>query len=106
MKPQAYLINVSRGGIVDEDALYEALKDHQIAGAALDVLSKEPGDPASNLLRYDGENLIITPHIAWYTEEAIERQCRFFAAQVKDFVEGRIPMAVVNKDVLVERYDK
>lgn len=106
MKPQAYLINVSRGGIVDEEALCEALTLHRIAGAALDVLSREPMDPASGLLRYDGSNLMITPHIAWYTDEAIDRQCQFFAAQVRDFAAGRIPRAVVNQDSLNERFDK
>lgn len=70
MKPSAYLINTSRGGLVDEAALYQALTEGQIAGAALDTFVNEPplGSP---LLQLD--NLVVTPHIGAHTKEAIER---------------------------------
>jgi len=67
MKKTAYLINTSRGPIVDEKALYQALKNRWIAGAALDVMEKEPPDWNSSLLQLD--NLIITPHISFYSED-------------------------------------
>lgn len=67
MKPMSYLINTSRGGIVDEDALYTALKEKRIAGAALDVYAEEP---TTNKKLLDLENVICTPHIAGNSEEA------------------------------------
>jgi D-3-phosphoglycerate dehydrogenase / 2-oxoglutarate reductase len=75
MKPTAYLINVSRGAIIDELALLESLREGRIAGAGLDVFSQEPltpcGHPLSPLLEMD--NVIVTPHLAFYTEEAMQR---------------------------------
>ncbi|MDR0469989.1 MAG: C-terminal binding protein [Peptococcaceae bacterium] len=68
MKPSAYLINTSRGGIVNETDLDQALKNGVIAGAAFDVMAKEPADPANPL--FQNENFICTPHMAWYSEES------------------------------------
>ncbi|HIR93829.1 MAG TPA: C-terminal binding protein [Candidatus Egerieimonas intestinavium] len=68
MKKSAYLINVSRGGIVNEKDLYMALKDGEIAGAACDVFSPEPIARDNPLLTL--ENFLATPHIAWYSEQA------------------------------------
>ena len=99
MKDGVYFINVARGGIVEEDALYEALASGKAAGAAIDVMSKEPPEEDSCLLQYEGKNLIITPHIAWYTAEAAEKNHEFFAEQVKSFTEGELPKATVNKEV-------
>lgn len=75
MKPTAILVNVSRGAIVDEAALLRALKNQQIAGAALDVYNQEPlsltGHPLSEL--YGMDNVILFPHLTFYTEEAMHR---------------------------------
>ena len=100
MKDGVYLVNCARGGIVNEEALLEALKSGKVKGAALDVLSEEPPKPDHILLNYEGDNLIITPHIAWYTAEAAVKNHIFYSEQVRDFVEGRTPKAVANRDVL------
>jgi len=70
MKNTAYLINTSRGSIIDEEALYIALKEKWISGAALDVLSIEEINPLYPLFKL--ENIILTPHVAFYSEESIE----------------------------------
>lgn len=87
MKPDAYLINTSRGAVVDEEALADALNRHQIAGAALDVLDIEPLEAQSPLRTVP--NLLITPHIAGATVEARARSSRLAATQVIDFFDGR-----------------
>ncbi|KAI1198112.1 D-isomer-specific 2-hydroxyacid dehydrogenase family protein [Nemania serpens] len=89
MKPHAVLINVSRGGIVDEKALVSALRDGKIAGAATDVYSQEPAEPASNvLLGADTAdlNLVTTPHVAWYSEETFDNYSRACRENVAEFV--------------------
>lgn len=92
MKPTALLINCARGGIVDEEALYEALKNGRIAGAALDVFEKEP-PTGSKLLELD--NIITTPHLGASTREAQEKVSLDMAQQVMLFLkEGRIINAV------------
>ena len=74
MKSSAIFINAARGAIVDEEALAWALEKDEIAGAALDVLSKEPMRKENPLLRIqDSRKLIITPHIAWAPKETRER---------------------------------
>jgi glycerate dehydrogenase len=89
MKPNAILINTARGGLVDPDALVDALASGQIAAAAIDVLSHEPpvnGDP---LLDYVGDNLIMTPHIAWGTEHARQNAVNELAKNLIAFSEGK-----------------
>lgn len=78
MQPTAYLINVSRGGIVDETALLEALSKKQIAGAGLDVLSSEHPDLTAPLVQL--ENVVITPHVAYYSDGA-ERSLQELSAE-------------------------
>jgi D-3-phosphoglycerate dehydrogenase/(S)-sulfolactate dehydrogenase len=80
MKREAYLINTSRGGILDEAALLDAVMQKQIAGAFLDVLEEEPVDPQHPLLQC--ENIYITPHIAGLTEESQIRTSRLVAEEV------------------------
>lgn len=101
MKPSAYLLNLSRGPVVDQAALTEALQTGVIQGAALDVLSTEPPDPADALLQLD--NVIVTPHIAsWSIEAGVELR-RGVAQSVVDALLGREPASVVNRDALLAR---
>lgn len=98
MKPTAYIINVSRGPIIDETALIEALKSEQIAGAGLDVFETEPLKEDSELLSM--ENVVLAPHnIAWTDELALGMGRSAFSA-IKAISRGEIPQFVVNKDVL------
>jgi len=92
MKPTAIILNVARGELIDEEALYEALRDKKIAGAALDVFSKEP-PTGSNLLTLD--NIVVTPHLGASTKEAQEKVSAEMAEHVKMFlVDKRISNAV------------
>lgn len=88
MKSDAILINTARGALVNSAALVQALGRDEIGAAAIDVLAQEPpinGDP---LLDYDGDNLIITPHVAWSTREARQNAIDELAANYTSFVEG------------------
>ena len=93
MKPAALLINTSRGPLVDEAALAEALDAGRIAGAGLDVLSTEPPSPDNPLLR--AKNCYVTPHIAWATKAARQRLLDVAVDNVRAFLEGD-PRNVVN----------
>ena len=92
MKPGAYLINTSRGGIVCEEDLLDALRSGQIAGAALDVFSQEPLEPHSIFTTFD--NLIITPHCAANTQEALSRMERYAAEDIWRVLSGGEPVFV------------
>lgn len=98
MKPSAYLINTSRGALVDEVALVRALSEGWIAGAALDVLAEEP--PRSDHPLLSHENAIVTPHAAFYSETAIAEVETKAARNVADVLGGRVPATVVNPRVL------
>jgi phosphoglycerate dehydrogenase-like enzyme len=98
MKPTAYFINVSRGPVVDEPALIEALRSNRIAGAALDVFEQEPVDPANSLLALD--NVILTPHSLCWTDECFHNMAATGLASIVDALSGRCPEFVVNRDVL------
>ncbi len=98
MKPGAYLINTSRGLIIDEAALVQALTEKWIAGAALDVLAQEPGDLANPLLSLD--NAIITPHASFYSEAAIEELEQKAAERVVLALRGETPPNIVNPAVV------
>jgi glycerate dehydrogenase len=91
MRRDALLINVARGGIVNEAALAEALKQSWIAGAATDVLAVEPGVMGSPLLPKNGEpipNLTISPHIAWFAQETISTLQRLLKEGVDGWAAG------------------
>ena len=95
MKRNAVLINVSRGGIVNEDDLFAALRDGEIAGAGLDVLEQEPVAADHPLL--SAKNCILTPHIAWYSEEASKELKRKVAEEAVRFVRGEALLYPVNE---------
>jgi D-3-phosphoglycerate dehydrogenase len=97
MKPTAYLINTARGPIVDEAALAAALDAGQLAGAALDVMPQEP--PAGSPL-LGRENVIITPHTSFYSEESLLELQRKAAEEVVAVLSGREPRNAVNPDAL------
>ena len=94
MKPTAFLINTSRGEIIEEPALVSALREGTIAGAALDVFAKEPPDPRHPLFQL--ENVILTPHTASLTRDAVARLAEGAAQNVIDVLEGREPSYSVN----------
>lgn len=94
MQPSAYIINTARGQLVNEHDLADALNNNKIAGAALDVLSKEPPQDDNPLLK--AKNCVISPHNAWMTKEARQRIIDVTAKNIKSFLEGH-PQNVVNK---------
>lgn len=89
MKPDAILINTARGGLVDSAALANALTNGKIAAAAVDVLPKEPPVDGDPLLDYAGDNLMITPHIAWASNAARQAAIDELAANISAFLDGR-----------------
>jgi len=93
MKPGAFLLNTSRGRLIDEQALADALHSGRLAGAGLDVLSVEPARPDNPLLT--AKNCLITPHIAWATRAARARLLEAVVANVRAFLTGQ-PENVVN----------
>jgi D-3-phosphoglycerate dehydrogenase len=97
MKNTAVLVNCSRGPIIDTDALIAALDANEIAGCALDTTDPEPL-PADNGLR-GRENVIINPHAAWYSEQAMAGLQRGAPSEVRRVLEGEWPINVVNKAV-------
>lgn len=89
MKNDAILINTARGALVDSAALAAALRNGEIGAAAVDVLPSEPPRDGDPLLDYDGDNLIVTPHIAWATIEARQNAINELAANLKAFLAGK-----------------
>lgn len=94
MKPTAYLINTSRGGVVNTPDLYQAIKNGLIAGAGLDVLEKEPPGMDFELVKFD--NVIVTPHAGFYSESALEELKYKAAVNVLKVLKGEKPVNVVN----------
>jgi phosphoglycerate dehydrogenase-like enzyme len=95
MKPSAFLINVSRGALIDEPALVDALRQNRIAGAALDVFEKEPLPEDSPF--WGLENLLLTPHTAGLSEKMWERQYALFSENLRRYLKGEPLLAVVDK---------
>ena len=88
MKPDALLINTARGGLIDLEALAQALRARRIGGAAIDVLPQEPPVDGSPLFAADLPNLLVTPHIAWSAREARQRCLDEMAANIVEFLRG------------------
>ncbi|MFX1275247.1 MAG: NAD(P)-dependent oxidoreductase [Promethearchaeota archaeon] len=104
MKKTAILINTSKGSLVDYDALYDALKEKQIAGAALDVFPMEPIDEDNEFLEL--ENAIVSPHIGGDTEEVVVIQSNLLLTDIKEWLNGQIPKNILNPEVFkVKRGD-
>jgi D-3-phosphoglycerate dehydrogenase len=98
MKPSAYLINTSRGPVIDEAALTSALQERRIAGAGLDVFEEEPS-PAANPL-YKLDNVIVTPHALCWTDQCFGGIGAADVKAVFDVMHGRVPSGIVNREIV------
>jgi phosphoglycerate dehydrogenase-like enzyme len=94
MKPGAWLINVARGAIVDEDALLEALRQDHLGGAALDVFEQEPLPPEHPF--WAEPKLILTPHVSWVSSRADERAVELFSVRLQQFLTNAAAMPVID----------
>ena len=94
MRPDSYLINVSRGGLVDEDDLLDALRNGHLAGAALDVFEDEPPPPDHPLFALD--NVLVTPHVAWFSVDSLRERSVLSANAVVAALDGRLPPHTLN----------
>ena len=94
MKDTAYIVNCARGGIIDEDALYDALVNNKIGGAALDVYEEEP--PAEDSKLFELDNIVLTPHIAASTKEAQRDAAIIVADEIIELANGKAPRNVLN----------
>lgn len=101
MKKSAFLVNTSRGPVIDEQALIKALQEKAIAGVALDVFEKEPMDTSSLLLRMD--NVVIVPHIASASIETRTAMAVMAAQGIVSALNGKIPSNTINKEVKVKK---
>ncbi|GIQ73901.1 hydroxyacid dehydrogenase [Bradyrhizobium sp. RD5-C2] len=107
MQPHAYFVTTARGFIHDEKALEEALREKRIAGAGLDVWSKEPPPPDHPLLQFD--NVLASPHTAGVTREARINMGRIAAEQILDALDGKRPPRIINPEVwpvYAKRFEK
>ena len=100
MKDTAFLINTSRGDVVDESALINALKTKKIAGAGLDVLSQEPPEVQNPLLSMP--NVIVSPHSAFVSHEALTDLAAMSTKAVIDMLEGKVPENILNPEALTK----
>ena len=98
MKPGAYLLNTARGGIVDEDALFAALKERRIAGAAIDCFAQEPIASPHRFGELD--NVLLAPHCIAWTEEMFRDIGRAACEVMVDLSLGKRPKGVLNAEVL------
>ena len=96
MKSTAYLINIARGDVIDEDELIHALEDHWIAGAGLDVFAIEPLPPESRF--WELPNVILSPHVSGIMEGLIERATSVFCENLRRYLTGRRLLNIVHKE--------
>ncbi len=96
MKPGAYLVNTARGGLIDEQALYRALKENRLAGAGLDVFADEP--PTNSPLLQLGDKVLLTPHLGAQTTETVLRMGRMAAENIVQVLSGERPVGLVNPE--------
>jgi len=101
MKKSSILINTSRGRVIDQGALFSSLREKQIGAAGLDVLAREPPDSSDPILTLD--NVIITPHIGWYSEQSSSRLQEYAALEAERILTGQTPRHPVNPQVLSEK---
>jgi len=101
MKPDAILVNVSRGPVIDDAGLIEALRNRRIGGAALDVFATEPLPPDHPYFGFD--NVIVTPHLAGLTDESMMRMGTGAASEALRVMKGELPVNLRNPEV-VEHY--
>lgn len=97
MKPSAYLINTARGGLIDEEALADAVRSGRLAGAAVDVLREQGGNSASPLIGVPG--IIVTPHMASFAREAMGRVAMAAVQSVVAVLKGERPSGVINPEI-------
>ena len=95
MKPGAMLVNTARGALIDADALVAALESGHLAGAAVDVLSEEPPVNGNPLVDYGGDTLLLSPHIAWGTDQARQNAIDELTANAEAFIAGESRCRVV-----------
>ncbi|MFX1410636.1 MAG: NAD(P)-dependent oxidoreductase [Promethearchaeota archaeon] len=101
MKDSAYMLNLAKGSIIDYKALYNALKEKRIAGAALDVFPIEPIDEDNEFIKLD--NTIVTPHIGGDTVEVNERQSKILLDDIKSWLNGDMPEHLLNPEVFKDK---
>jgi phosphoglycerate dehydrogenase-like enzyme len=104
MKPHAVLVNTSRGGVIDEPALVDALRDGRLAAAGLDVFATEPVDPDNPLLHLD--SVVVTPHVTWYTVDTMRRYLIQAVDNCRRLRDGRDLANVVNGRPDVRRINR
>jgi D-3-phosphoglycerate dehydrogenase / 2-oxoglutarate reductase len=97
MKISAFLVNVARAPIVDKDALFRALSNNKISGAAFDVFWEEPADPNDKLLKLC--NFVLTPHIAGWTAESVDAIARIIVTNIERFSQAQVPLTLVNSEL-------
>jgi phosphoglycerate dehydrogenase-like enzyme len=95
MRPHAYIVNIGRGDVIDQQALVDALRERRIGGAGLDVFEREPLESESEL--WDLENVILTPHMSGSFKGYTSACCELFAANLERFVKGETLMNVVDR---------
>jgi phosphoglycerate dehydrogenase-like enzyme len=98
MKPGAYFLNLARAAIVDDEALYTALRDGHLAGAALDVFADEPVRPENRYVQLP--NVLVTPHLGGATRDVIRHQTDMIVSDIEAWLRGERPRYLANPDVL------